>query len=73
MHAFSPLEYMYCCCPNHFHIGRQISRVILGKQLKVEGFLVYRWYDQWPTAFKEMAQWIQEVWLDKSQGQITHW
>ena len=41
--------------------GRQVSWVILGKQLKLEGFIVYRWYDQWPPAFKEMAQWIQEV------------
>ena len=35
--------------------------MILGKQLKVEGFIVTRWYDQWPPAFKEMAQWIKEV------------
>ena len=38
-----------------------MSQVILGKQIKVEGFTSFRWYEQWPTAFKEMAQWIQEV------------
>ena len=36
----------------------QVSRVILGKQLKVEGVLVYRWYEQWPPAFKEMADYM---------------
>ena len=41
--------------------GGQVSRVILGKQLKLEGFTAFRWYEQWPTAFKEMAQWIEEV------------
>jgi NADPH-dependent curcumin reductase CurA len=31
------------------------------KQLKVEGFIVTRWFQKWPAAFKEMAKWIQEV------------
>ena len=38
-----------------------MSPIILMKQLKVQGFIVVRWWDQWPAAFKEMAQWIQEV------------
>ncbi|XP_003391770.2 PREDICTED: prostaglandin reductase 1-like, partial [Amphimedon queenslandica] len=40
--------------------GIDVSPIILMKQLKVEGFIVVRWLDQWPAAFKEMAQWIQE-------------
>ena len=32
-------------------------------QLKVEGFYVSHWGQQWPEAFKELAQWIQEVGL----------
>ena len=35
--------------------------MILGKQLKLEGVCVDHWYDQWPLAFKEIAQWMQEV------------
>ena len=42
-------------------IGRPVSPLILQKQLKVEGFLVARWLKDWPAAFKEMSQWIQEV------------
>ena len=38
-----------------------ITPDILWKQLKIEGFLVQRWLKDWPGAFKEMAQWIQEV------------
>ena len=38
-----------------------MTRVILFKQLKVEGFLVMRWLKQWPEAFKEMSMWIKEV------------
>ena len=45
----------------HYSLGRQVSRVILSKQLLIQGFTVFRWSDQWPMAFKEIAQWIQEV------------
>ncbi|KAL5481907.1 hypothetical protein EMCRGX_G022181 [Ephydatia muelleri] len=40
--------------------GRPVSRLILGKQLKVEGIQGQRWASEWPIAFKEMAEWIQE-------------
>ncbi|XP_049804088.1 prostaglandin reductase 1-like [Schistocerca nitens] len=33
---------------------------VLGKELKMEGFIVTRWLGQWDKAFKEMAQWIKE-------------
>ncbi|XP_060081379.1 prostaglandin reductase 1-like [Ylistrum balloti] len=33
---------------------------ILAKQLKVEGFLVSRWYPRWAEGEKDMAQWIRE-------------
>ena len=36
---------------------------IASKQLKIEGFAVTRWLKDWPGAIKEMAQWIQEVYL----------
>lgn len=42
-------------------VGRPVSRLILGKQLKVEGIQGQRWASEWPIAFKEMAEWIQEV------------
>ena len=40
---------------------RPVSGLILLHQLKVEGFNVTRWLSKWPDAFKELAQWIQEV------------
>ena len=43
------------------YIVRPISGLILGKQLTVQGFIVHRWLSNWPTAFKEMTQWITEV------------
>ncbi|XP_046982359.1 prostaglandin reductase 1-like [Schistocerca americana] len=33
---------------------------MVGKELKMEGFIVTRWLGQWDKAFKEMAQWIKE-------------
>nr|CAC38761.1 leukotriene B4 [Geodia cydonium] len=39
---------------------RSVSEIILFKQLKVEGFIVARWLDQWPKAFKEISEWIKE-------------
>ncbi|XP_060081386.1 prostaglandin reductase 1-like [Ylistrum balloti] len=33
---------------------------ILAKQLKVEGFIVLRWYPRWAEGEKDMAQWIRE-------------
>ena len=38
-----------------------VSKVILFRQLTVEGFNAYRWLPKWPTAFKEITEWIQEV------------
>ena len=40
---------------------RPVTGLILSKQVKVEGFMVFRWLDQWPDAFKDIAQWILEV------------
>ncbi|XP_019855478.1 PREDICTED: prostaglandin reductase 1-like isoform X2 [Amphimedon queenslandica] len=41
--------------------GIDVSSItLIVKQLKIEGFIVTRWLDQWQGAFKEMAQWIQE-------------
>ena len=58
------------CCVSLFDLpfivftistGRQVSPLILFKQLQVEGFIVTRWLSEWPKAFKEMAAWIEEV------------
>ena len=43
------------------HVVNPINGHVLWKQLRIEGFLVMRWLEQWPAAFKEMSQWIQEV------------
>ena len=40
---------------------RPVSGLILLRQLTVQGFMVNRWFSQWPGAFKEIAKWIQEV------------
>ncbi|XP_046982371.1 prostaglandin reductase 1-like [Schistocerca americana] len=37
-----------------------IQRYMVGKELKMEGFFVGRWLDNWDQAFNEMAQWIKE-------------
>ncbi|KAG6463082.1 hypothetical protein O3G_MSEX013658 [Manduca sexta] len=31
---------------------------IITKQLKIEGFVVYQWINQWPEAFNELTNWI---------------
>ncbi len=38
-----------------------MSQLILGHQLRVEGFLAARWLEEWPKAFEQMADWISEV------------
>ena len=43
------------------HKVHPVSGLILQKQLRIEGFEVDRWLPKWPMAFKEIAQWIQEV------------
>ena len=45
-----------------FHVkARPVTGLILFKQLTVQGFMVVKWLKQWPEAFKEIEQWIQEV------------
>ncbi len=43
------------------HTGHYVSQLILGHQLRVEGFLTARWLEEWPKAFKQMSDWISEV------------
>lgn len=33
---------------------------IIEKQLKVEGFIVSRWFDRWKEGVTQLSQWIQE-------------
>lgn len=41
-------------------IGPRPFSAMLMKQLRVEGFLVSRWFDRWPEGIVRMAQWIAE-------------
>lgn len=36
------------------------QRTILFKQLKIQGFLVTRWYDRWMEGIHQMLKWIKE-------------
>ncbi|KAJ8729946.1 hypothetical protein PYW07_016984 [Mythimna separata] len=36
-----------------------IQRIILTRQLRVEGFLAFQWINRWPVAFAELAKWIK--------------
>jgi NADPH-dependent curcumin reductase CurA len=42
-------------------IGPRLQGVILGKQLKIEGFIVGRFADRFDEANKILTQWLQEV------------
>ena len=53
MHALTHTSCTYAALP--------VSGLIHHQQLRVEGFFVLRWLSEWPKAFKEIAQWIQEV------------
>ena len=44
-----------------FTLGRAVNQLILFNQLKIEGFIVWRWIKEWPECFKQMSQWIAEV------------
>ena len=33
---------------------------ILSKQIKVEGFIIYRWLDRYPEGIAKMAEWLKE-------------
>lgn len=35
-----------------------IQLIIIAKQLKVEGFIVNRWLNQWATGVAKLAEWI---------------
>lgn len=35
-----------------------IQPIIIAKQLKVEGFIVNRWLDQWAAGVEKLAEWI---------------
>ena len=37
-----------------------LQPIILEKQLRVEGFIAFRWYILWENAFIEMLKWIQD-------------
>lgn len=35
-----------------------VLSVIIAKQLRVEGFIVHRWFNQWPEAIEQLSKWI---------------
>ena len=41
-------------------VGRRPYWPMIMKQIRMEGFLVSRWFDRWPEARKQMAQWLKE-------------
>jgi NADPH-dependent curcumin reductase CurA len=41
-------------------IGPRPFGAMIVKQLRVEGFLVFRWTQRYPEARKQMAQWLRE-------------
>lgn len=47
-----------------------LQPLILSKQLKVEGFVVFRWSERWPEAFEQLIKWIKSGEL-KVREQIT--
>lgn len=51
---------MYNLNPEEFHKTTNIQPIIVGAQLKVEGFLVFRWVDRWMEGIKKNLQWIKE-------------
>ncbi|CAH0579418.1 unnamed protein product [Chrysodeixis includens] len=36
-----------------------LQPLIVLKQLKVEGFIVFRWMERWPEAFADLSKWIK--------------
>ena len=41
-------------------LAPRIGLHMIGKQLKIEGFIVLRWLDRWQEAFLQMDEWIKE-------------
>lgn len=35
-----------------------IQPIIIAKQLKVEGFIVNRWFNQWASGIEKLSEWI---------------
>ncbi|CAB3385250.1 Hypothetical predicted protein [Cloeon dipterum] len=48
-----------------------VQEKVIGNQLKIEGFMVYRWQDRWQEGIKQNIQWIKEGKL-KYQETITN-
>ena len=42
-------------------IGPYNEGTIIWKQLKLEGFLVYRWWDRWMEGINQLKCWVDEV------------
>jgi NADPH:quinone reductase len=40
--------------------GPRLLSLVLVKQLKVEGFIVFRWMNRYPEGIAQMAQWLRE-------------
>ncbi|XP_075973798.1 prostaglandin reductase 1-like [Anticarsia gemmatalis] len=44
--------------PNKTPKATILQPALVFKQLKIEGFLVWRWIDRWPEAFAQIIKWI---------------
>ncbi|XP_013185472.1 prostaglandin reductase 1 [Amyelois transitella] len=47
-----------------------LQPALVGKELKIEGFLVPRWADRWPEAFADLVKWISSGQM-KVQEHVT--
>ena len=46
--------------------GARLQGVIVKQQLKIEGFIIYRFTDRYDEANSALAQWVKEVgWCTK--------
>ena len=41
--------------------GPFIESIIIPKQLKIEGFMVFRWGNRWQEGLSQMAEWMSQV------------
>ena len=45
-----------------FSPGPYPYSAVIGKQLKIEGFMLTRWLAEFPQAGKVILGWVREVW-----------
>ena len=51
--------------------GPELYGILLTKQMTVQGFVVYRWFDKFETAWADILKWISEVMCDTSSYHVS--